>query len=400
MNVQYISYGDSSIVLRVDGKHRPFQNEDPEFIQKLQDTADRVNNGDEQAEQELEELIDPIKRYRLEGMVEQDDRGNVYFGSTNVPMPDELGELIVQWHKEGKDVDPLVNFWQLCLLNPNAQARDDFFSYVRDYNIVITDNGYVILYKALNKRDEGKLSEFSDFISEKYLERKRANDFIENYNVYGVYNDKKLEDWEEGKPRVAPEEFIVEHISRDKIIKPGHRKVYWGNLNDLYHTIASLDKDKQTVYEPSFKGDYGQEVKIGEPAEMPREKCDPDIDAACSYGLHVGSYDYVRSFGYNMDRVLAVLVNPKDIVALPKHNNSKIRTCRYYPYAPMIRDEEGEWEEIESGYFEEEFADIEEEEIKNRLREMYSSKANEHEFTEEEEEEEAILNARLVDIED
>jgi hypothetical protein len=81
---------------------------------------------------------------------------------------------------------------------------------------------------------------------------------------------------------------------------------------------------------------------------MPRHLCDPDSSVSCSKGLHVGSHKYVDSFGSDMDVILAVAVNPRDIVALPDYDHSKIRTCRYLPYAVMEREDDGSWEEVES----------------------------------------------------
>lgn len=52
-----------------------------------------------------------------------------------------------------------------------------------------------------------------------------------------------------------------------------------------------------------------------------------------------------------------------DIVALPQYDNSKIRTCRYMPYAMIERDSNGVWTEIESELFDDDFIAQEDEVI-------------------------------------
>jgi hypothetical protein len=84
------------------------------------------------------------------------------------------------------------------------------------------------------------------------------------------------------------------------------------------------------------------------------------------------------------------------VVALPQYDHSKIRVCRYFPYAEIERDELGYWEEIEEGYFEEDFMAHEAEEVKKALEELYTKKA---EGAEIDEEEEAYLNKRLIILE-
>lgn len=399
--ISYIKYNDTSLVIRVDGKHRSFQDEDPERINEIYEAAIKAKEEDtDEAVDELMSVISPITRYQLEGVVEVDSEGNAYFGNTNVPMPEELGELIISFSKEDRDITPLVNFWQLCLLNPNHHARDNFFKYVRDYGIVITDNGYVILYKALNKKSEGKLTDFSDFVGEQYLKVKRQKKAPSNYEIYAVYSKEELDNHGGDFSVLTPKRFeISTHSGNAPEVAENETFVEWCNLEETYNKISQLDDDRKTTYKPWYSGgSYGNEVQLGTPVTMPREECDPSINASCSKGLHVGSFSYVSRFGRGMDSVLAILVNPKDIVALPKNDNSKIRTCKYYPYAVMERDEEGNWEELEEEYFEEDYAEDEISDIKERLKEMYSDKSK-ADLSEEEKAEEAILNSRLVELE-
>jgi hypothetical protein len=68
---------------------------------------------------------------------------------------------------------------------------------------------------------------------------------------------------------------------------------------------------------------------IGAVVEMPRSEVTFDPGQGCSYGLHVGTYDYAQSYTYN-GVMLKVLVNPRDVVSVPTDaGDAKLRTCRY-----------------------------------------------------------------------
>jgi hypothetical protein len=68
---------------------------------------------------------------------------------------------------------------------------------------------------------------------------------------------------------------------------------------------------------------------LGDVVEMPRSAVTFDPGMTCSYGLHVGTWDYALDWGRN-GAVLKVLVDPRDVVSVPSdHGGAKLRTCRY-----------------------------------------------------------------------
>ena len=79
------------------------------------------------------------------------------------------------------------------------------------------------------------------------------------------------------------------------------------------------------IYSGQFDNSPGQVV------EMPRNQVDEDPDSTCSAGLHVCSHSYLPHFGSNTGcAVVAVSINPADVVAIPSdYNNAKMRVCRY-----------------------------------------------------------------------
>lgn len=67
---------------------------------------------------------------------------------------------------------------------------------------------------------------------------------------------------------------------------------------------------------------------LGAVVEMPRGDVASDPSTGCSYGLHVGTFEYAK--GFAKGAVLEVHVNPRDVVSVPTDcKAAKMRTCRY-----------------------------------------------------------------------
>jgi len=73
--------------------------------------------------------------------------------------------------------------------------------------------------------------------------------------------------------------------------------------------------------------------KIGRVVKMDREKVNSNPRETCSTGLHIAAWEYLKEFHNGESRILEVIVNPKDVVAVPNdYNGSKCRTCAYKVY--------------------------------------------------------------------
>lgn len=79
------------------------------------------------------------------------------------------------------------------------------------------------------------------------------------------------------------------------------------------------------------------EVKNGHIRNMPgdtirlaRRDVNDDRSQTCSYGLHVGTLDYVKWFAAGDSRIIICLVDPADIVSVPSdHQAQKVRVAGY-----------------------------------------------------------------------
>lgn len=69
---------------------------------------------------------------------------------------------------------------------------------------------------------------------------------------------------------------------------------------------------------------------VGQVVSIPRNQVDDRDEVTCSNGLHFCSYDYVKSFSSNGDRLVLVKVDPRDFVSVPTdYGFTKCRVCRY-----------------------------------------------------------------------
>jgi hypothetical protein len=92
-----------------------------------------------------------------------------------------------------------------------------------------------------------------------------------------------------------------------------------GKYRSGFQGKAIVDGEEVEGYIPNF---------VGAVVEMPRSQVVHDPSTACSRGLHVGTYNYAQS--YARGAMLAVEVNPRDVVSVPTDGHgAKVRVCRY-----------------------------------------------------------------------
>lgn len=298
-------------------------------------------------------LINPIQKHlqKEENISIKND--NIYLGNINIPIPNILSTVIEDYLNEGLPIMPLQRFWENCNINPNKRARDDFFKYCRDFGVVITNMGYVVLYKLVRvKKSVERNKDLSRFIGEEIVRVKSMSKSTSKYDVW------------KSTSKGGFKRFGINRKTEPK----GYEFV--ANLGDLENNILDIKTDKNTTtYTDLHTGKFN--IHLGEKVSMDRDKCDPNINVDCSYGLHVGSYKYVRTFGNNYKEntvVLVTLVNPKDVVALPIYDHSKIRVCEYFPVGIIKPVDEDNWKEISNNnIWEQDYMNIEKQELEELL---------------------------------
>jgi len=293
MNYLVAKITPNDVTVIIDGKHKRIRKDSPdaELVIALVKQYNSCNILTEREDivTKIEELCNPAKKieFNSDGRFEFDGNSAMYLKGTSDPIPEFLAKKLLEYIDKGLNVEALVNFWKSTLLNPDKGVRQQLFGFLEHNGHPITDKGYFLAYKAVK-------------VARKY-------DAETGEEVVSIRYDENTG------------ERIEETLNQSMTFKP-------------YHS-----------------GAHGMTVKVGEPITMPREECDSDPEVTCSAGLHVGSMEYVHDFGYSSGVILEVLVSPRNVVAVPTdYNNTKMRTCEYYPIA--ITNGENDAIYLESDY--------------------------------------------------
>jgi len=414
MNRIFVMRNGKSVSASINGvtSSRFFEIEEEarEFFTKCNDLK-KIDNVEE-----LQKILDSSYRTEFNEILDRDAKGNVYLRGYNLPMPKLLVDRIVECVLDGVPIDHLVNFWKLCMTNPDPIARQDLFSFATKFNFPITDYGYFIAYKSvawkgLEKQHEGIAIatkyvhcksngiDPSGIVVFKNLDTEELNFVdsaeeleaviaaqaeedrwnysphswaVENRNVlYVTRNLAQLNNEELVEYMLANTEFMYaepdfESDVRSRIEELGTLTECFNNISDMFQNSDEAFTDWHTKK---------MTINIGQPVTMPREKCDSNPKQTCSSGLHVGAPGYVSTFGGDKNYILAVLVNPANVVAVPEdYNFEKMRVCEYYPYA-LCEKRDGNIVEIKTTHFEEDYVGYEVEAIEKEI-EKFEKKAS------------------------
>ncbi len=148
--------------------------------------------------------------------------------------------------------------------------------------------------------------------------------------VHNTLTQRMLRMLDEGFD-LAPMARFLENLLQN----PSHRAV-----RDLYsfleHGQMPLTPDGCFMAYKAVREDFRDihtgtmDNSPGKTVEMARNRVDENPDRTCSSGLHVCSYEYLPHFARADGHVVAVKVNPRDVVAIPRdYNDTKMRVCRY-----------------------------------------------------------------------
>lgn len=295
----------------------------------------------------------------MAGLESDPETGQVYMAGFNTPIPDTLVEVIKDYHENEFPMDAIVNFWKLLMLNPDTRVRTDLFDFITTHDFVLTDKGYMVVYKAVNDvTPDTEATAFAEYVNRQYLHVKK--DWGTSANKYVVYRDIKNGTWEITKKKTANK-----WDEKEKNVE------ILGKLGELYDSLFNVQKTEADDATPTFESmtSLGPKmtIKLGEAVKQDRKDCDGDYRVDCSNGLHVGATKYVETFGSGRDkRVLVCYVNPANVVAVPQYDHSKMRCCEYFPFA-IAEYNDRKIDVIEQAYFESDYCEIEAEELAKQV---------------------------------
>lgn len=275
-----VKESQKDLTLIIEGEFKKILKADKETCKKVKSFIEDYNSERDVSERDrIKDLIfseiSPGKKIELASNkeFELDNDGNMYLKNTKDPIPEFLAAKLLEYIEKGLDIEALVLFWKRLLLNPDTHVREQLYMFLENNGHPITSKGYFMAYKS---------------VSVKYKYNKETGE--EECNV----------EYDEDTGEEVKQKFT--------------------------HNLT---------FKPHHSGNHGMIIKIGNPVTMPREECDNNPERTCSAGLHVGSMEYVGSFGWGANNViLECLISPTDVVSVPvDYNATKMRTCRYYPIA-------------------------------------------------------------------
>ena len=278
-------------------------------------------------EQEKEQLKNKALRKGINILLDTEEfeckNGSVYLIGITRSIPQLLLErfIVCVYNLNEEDIDldesveyqSLKKFWMKCCLNPNAQSAEDLYEFLANHNFKIDRHGNFYAYRNVRSVNTDNKS-LVDFVSNAYTKvkgvwKKKAS----NFNVYSRLGDFKI-------------------VEVGKLIESNSYWEYIGNLETLYLDLPNLQK-KMFTSAHTGREDY----RVGEVISMARYEGDDDNGRSCSKGFHAASkaYDY-SGFG---DTPILVIINPMDVLAVPKGEVGKLRTCRWF-FATTLTYEE------------------------------------------------------------
>lgn len=67
----------------------------------------------------------------------------------------------------------------------------------------------------------------------------------------------------------------------------------------------------------------------GNVLSMPREMVNQNPEDGCSFGLHIGTWEYASRWTHSPDVLTLNAFDPADVVVVPSEDSNKMRVCRY-----------------------------------------------------------------------
>lgn len=226
------------------------------------------------------------------------------------------------------DRDEIVSLFDV------AKAVEEKFSAISDR--VLVSGGHVLFDGV--EIDNSLTKQIVRFLDDGVDDWEGLVNFFENVmDNPEPHSREQLYDWLSQRDfSITPEGFIV---------------AYKGVTSDDEHGYRSISSGREPVYVEK----NGEVTKytgripnpVGSVISMDRNLVQHDPSVGCHVGLHVGTYEYARSF--SRGAVLEVHVNPRDVRSVPTDCSwAKVRVCRYevvdaidQPYSTGLVDPDG-----------------------------------------------------------
>lgn len=122
----------------------------------------------------------------------------------------------------------------------------------------------------------------------------------------------------------------------DKVMENPDKNIIEQLYPFLKHNDIEINNDGDIIAYRSVTLDYKDfhtrtmDNSIGSVVKMPRSMVNCNPKQTCSEGLHCAAHQYASSFGIGSNRLMKVLVNPKNVCSVPEdYDGQKMRTCEF-----------------------------------------------------------------------
>jgi hypothetical protein len=306
-------------------------------------------------------LSEKLRIAMLAGLEVDPETNEIFLAGFNTPIPQTLVDVIEDYTKNKYPLNAIINFWKLLMINPDKRIREKLFDFIKVHDFALTDKGYMIVYKAVARKEDTEKNRFAEYISNQVFHVRK--DWKCSAYKYGVY--KIIATGEYGISKV---ETFANWNEKEKGIET------LGNLGDLFDAIFNgnkTSKDETPVYLSKSNQAPKMEIRLGIPVIMPRSECDGDPMVECSFGLHCGSTKYIQTFASSTDAILVCLINPANVIAIPIADHSKMRVSEYFAFA-VATYINGKIDVIDQQYYENDYINYEVEELEKQIAKVKS----------------------------
>ena len=273
---------DTNFTIFMNGKHKVVTITNKQHRKLLIEAARKLQAEYNQENLDyLESIISPVKRAILESnkRLEISENGQLFLVGTFVPIWDELAARILDFINDNLPVEPYLNFWESCLMNPSMQAVKELFAFTEENHLPLMEDGSILGYKMLTFKEETELpEEFSGLFYDTNGQLRRPNGQFADIETKRRYSD-----------------FVA--TENNPIMVDSYSKSVRQKVGDIV--------DWNTIY-PNNPVDFTD-----------RRECSGN-------GFHVGSFDYTF---YGDVRVLCK-VFPEHVINA-NVGQSKFRTTKY-----------------------------------------------------------------------
>lgn len=294
------------------------------------------------------------KHFELDGF-------KLYLKGINITIPEFLAAEFAQ--RSGEDLESLINFWRLLALNPDPRCREDLYKFLIHNKLSVTPSGYFVAYRNAEIKNAVN-QELNEFVSEAWVKIKAMKKGPKNYVV--VYNNG-LGEYEIMTQAKFDEVGDETQVCYDDNDEEYDMEMYdlAGNLQELYVGYVNASSEEKTIYTDSYS--RSTTIIVGEPVRVNRKDCDANPDRTCSKGLHAANSSWLQK-GYFGTVGLAVLIDPRNVIAVPYTDGGKLRCCEYLPIGVIEYDKYDNIIPIDSATFEYEYSTFTQQELENLLR--------------------------------